>query len=73
MPLARLRNWVVEQLILFIEQVQKAQLYHLLVDICIYVIFKNRVGVLYRDLKHKVIAECFRPDKARSASFLNVL
>ena len=23
----------------------------------IYVIFKNRVGVLYRDLKHKAIAE----------------
>ena len=39
----------------------------------IYVIFKNRTGVLYQDLKHEAIAECFRPDKAQTASFLNVL
>ena len=35
--------------------------------------FKIRAGVLYRDLKHEAITECFRPDKARTASFLNVL
>ena len=29
--------------------------------------------MLYRDLKHEAIAECFRPDKARTASFLNAL
>ena len=29
--------------------------------------------MLYRDLKHEAIAECFRPDKARTTSFLNVL
>ena len=40
--------------------------------IYIYVIFQNREGVLNRDLKHEAIAECFRPDKARTASFLNV-
>ena len=40
---------------------------------CIYVIFKNQAGVLYRDLKHEAIAECFRPDKVRIARFLNVL
>ena len=38
-----------------------------------HVIFKNRAGVLYRDLKHEATAECFRPDKVRTASFLNVL
>ena len=38
-----------------------------------YVIFKNRAGVFYRDLKHQATAECFTPDKARAASFLNVL
>ena len=37
------------------------------------VIFKNRAGVLHRDLKHEAIAECFIPDKAQTASFLNVL
>ena len=37
------------------------------------VIFKNRAGVLYRDLKHEAIAECFTSDKARTRSFLNVL
>ena len=42
------------------------------VCVCVSVIFKNRAGVLYRDLKHKVIAECFRPDKPQTASFLNV-
>ena len=40
---------------------------------CIYVISKNRAGLLYRYLKHEAIAECFRPDKARTESFLNVL
>ena len=29
--------------------------------------------MLYRDLKHEAIAECFRSDKARTASFLNEL
>ena len=29
--------------------------------------------MLYRDLKHEVIAECFRRDEARTMSFLNVL
>ena len=24
-------------------------------------------------LKHEAVAECFRPDKARTASFLNIL
>ena len=33
--------------------------------------FKNRAGVLYRDLKHEAIAECFRSDKARTARFFN--
>ena len=42
------------------------------IEYTLYVIFKNRAGVLYRDLKHEAIAECFRPDKARTASFLNV-
>ena len=28
--------------------------------------------MLYRNLKHEAIAEYFRPDKARTASFLNV-
>ena len=28
--------------------------------------------MLYRDLKHEAIAKSFRPDKARTASFLNV-
>ena len=49
--------------------------YHMLiwyVSTSLYVIFKNRVGVLYRDLKHEAIAECFRRDQARTASFLNV-
>ena len=41
--------------------------------IYIYVISKNRAAVLYQDLKHEAIAECFRPDKARTASFLNIL
>ena len=36
------------------------------------VIFKNRSGVLYRDLKQEAIAEYFRPEKVRTASFLNV-
>ena len=40
---------------------------------CMYVIFKNRAGLLYRDLKHEAIAECFRPNKAPTAIFLNVL
>ena len=40
--------------------------------IYIYAIFKNRAGGLYRDLKHEAIAEYFRPDKARTARFLNV-
>ena len=31
-----------------------------------YVIFKNQAGVLYWDLEHKVIAKCFRPDKAQT-------
>ena len=35
----------------------------------LHVIFKNRAGVLYRDLKLEAIAEYFRPDKARTASF----
>ena len=48
-------------------------LYICSVSIYLYVIFKNRAEVLYRDLKHEAIAECFRPDKARIASFLNVL
>ena len=39
----------------------------------IYVIFKNRAGVLYQHLKHSAIASCSRPDKVRTASFLNVL
>ena len=39
----------------------------------LYVIFKNRAGVHYRDLKHEAIAECLRPNKARTVSFLNVL
>ena len=46
---------------------------YMCVCIYIYVIFKSRAGVLYPDLKHETIAECFRPDKARTASFLNVL
>ena len=29
--------------------------------------------MLYWDLKHEAIAECFRPYKARTVSFLNVL
>ena len=29
--------------------------------------------MLYRDLKHEKIAERFRPDKAQTASFLNVI
>ena len=37
------------------------------------VIFKNRAGVLYRNLKHEAIAECFRSEKAPIESFLNVL
>ena len=35
-------------------------------------IFKNRTGVLYRDLKHEDIAECFRPDKPRTAPIKHV-
>ena len=46
---------------------------HVCMYACIYVIFKNRAGVLYQDLKHEAIAECFTPDKARTAGFLNVL
>ena len=38
-----------------------------------YAMFKKRAGVLYRDLKHNAIAECFRSDKARTASFFNGL
>ena len=38
----------------------------------VFVIFKNRTRVLYRNLKHGVIAECFRSDKARTARFLDV-
>ena len=34
-----------------------------------YVIFKNQAGVLYWNLKHEAIAECFRSDKAPTASF----
>ena len=34
--------------------------------IYVHVIFKNRAGVLYRDLKHEAIAECCRSDKART-------
>ena len=41
--------------------------------IYIYIYIHIYVGVLYRDLKHEAIAECFRLDKARTASFLNVL
>ena len=37
--------------------------------IYIYVIFKNETGVLYRDLKHEAIAECFKSDKERTVSF----
>ena len=36
-------------------------------------IFKNRARVLYRDLKHKAITECVRPDKARTANFLKYI
>ena len=39
----------------------------------LYIIFKNRAGVPYQDLKHEAIADCFIPDKARTTSFLNVL
>ena len=41
--------------------------------ICNIVIFKNRTGVLYRDLKHKGKAECLGSDKARTASFFRCL
>ena len=39
----------------------------------LYVTFKNRAVVLYEDVKHEAIAECFRPHKAQNGSFLNVL
>ena len=38
--------------------------------ILFYIIFKNRAGVLYRDLKYETKVECFRPDKVLTASFL---
>ena len=43
------------------------------VCVCVGVIFNNRLGVLYRGLKRENIDESFRPDKARTGSFLNVL
>ena len=39
------------------------------VCVCVCVIFKDRTGVLYQDLKHEAIAECFKSDKARTAIF----
>ena len=44
---------------------------HIHIHECIY-IFRNQAGVLYRDLKHEAVAECFRSDKARTVSFLDV-
>ena len=41
--------------------------------VVLYVMFNKRAGVLYRDIKHEEIAECFRSHKARIASFLNGL
>ena len=38
----------------------------------LYLIFKNQAGVLYLDLKHEAIAQCFRSYKAQAASFLDV-
>ena len=46
---------------------------YIYVYVYVYVILKNRAGVLHWDLGHEAIAECFRHDKARTASFLNVL
>ena len=46
---------------------------HIYTDICVCVCkFNSQAGVLYLDLKHEAIAECFRFDKARTASFLGV-
>ena len=33
--------------------------------------FKTRAAAFYRDLKPQGAADCFRPDKACAASFLN--
>ena len=46
---------------------------YIYIYIYMYVIFKNQAGVFHQDLKHKVIAKCFRPDKAQTSRFLNVL
>ena len=43
------------------------------IDVGVDVTLKNRAGVLYRGLNYEAIDECFRFDKARTASFLNVL
>ena len=40
--------------------------------VVIYVIFKSRAGALYRDIKHEAVAECFKSDKACTASIIDV-
>ena len=47
---------------------------HILIIYNIYVSYlKTEQECFVWDLKHEAIAECFRPDKSRIASFLNVL